>query len=185
MAATWSRYRSCVTEFVNEPLRPESLPQLRSKEFIAVDRNLLRVSLLGMAIFAVLVAVAGGLGAALLQSRDSSPWVPLGLAGAVLLLIAIAAVLRVIEVRHIAYQVRTHDLSYRSGVWVRRVSTVPFVRVQHARLRQGPIQRRFSIATLEVNSAGPDLKVHGLPAETAEQLKALVIERAGDLAESP
>jgi len=65
----------------------------------------------------------------------------------------------------------------------KRVSTVPFVRVQHARIRQGPVQRRFGLATLEINSAGPDLRIQGLAGDTADRLKALVVERAGDLAE--
>jgi membrane protein YdbS with pleckstrin-like domain len=63
------------------------------------------------------------------------------------------------------------------------VETVPFVRVQHARISQGPIERSFGLATLEVNSAGPDLHIHGLPADDAERLKIVVVERAGDLAE--
>ena len=42
---------------------------------------------------------------------------------------------------------------------------------------------RFGIATLEVNSAGPDLQIEGLATDTAERLKALVVERAGDLVE--
>lgn len=171
---------------MNEPVVVEALPRLDDDQFVAVDPSWLRVSLLGMAAFAAVVAGGGVVGAFLLSSNTSGrTGVPLVIAGVLLVLTAVAAALRVIEVRHIAYQVRTHDLSYRSGVWVRRVSTVPFVRVQHARIRQGPIQRRFAIATLEVNSAGPDLKIHGLPESTAEQLKALVVERAGDLAETP
>ena len=88
-----------------------------------------------------------------------------------------------IEVRHLAYQVREQDVSYRSGVLVKKVATVPFVRVQHARIRQGPLQRRFGLASVEVNSAGPDLMIKGLAADQAEQLKQLVVERAGDLEE--
>ena len=119
-------------------------------------------------------------GCGIVQSR---PWIPLLVMAIMLSLTAVTAVLKVLEVRNIGYQVRDHDLSYRSGVLVKTVETVPFVRVQHARISQGPIQRSFGLATLEVNSAGPDLQIHGLPAEDAERLKVVVVERAGDLAE--
>ena len=85
--------------------------------------------------------------------------------------------------RNIGYQVREHDLSYRRGVLTKTVSTVPFVRVQHARVTQGPVERAFGIAKLAVNSAGPDLHISGLSFDDAERLRAIVVERAGDLIE--
>lgn len=174
-----------VANFVNEPVNAGSLPRLEHRSFVPVDPNWLKASLLSMATFAVVVAGIG-IGATLLVAARSGPtWLPLTAMGVVLGLTALSAVLRIIEVRHIAYLVREHDISYRSGVLVRQVSTVPFVRVQHARIRQGPLQRRFGIASLEVNSAGPDLRIHGLPAITADALKVLVVDRAGDLVESP
>lgn len=169
-----------MVDFVNEPVPADDLPRLDDANFVAVDPNLLRVSMIGRAIFAGVVVVAGVVIAVIVPSRS---WIPLAVMAGVLLLTAASAALRIVEVRNIAYQVRTHDLSYRSGVLIKTVSTVPFVRVQHARIRQGPVQRRFGIATLEVNSAGPDVHIHGLAIETANRLKALVVERAGDLRE--
>jgi len=145
-----------------------------------VDPNHLRVSLVAIATLAGVVALAGVLGAVFVPEQRA---VLLWVMAALLLMAAITAVLRIIEIRNVAYLVRAHDLSYRRGVLVKRVSTVPFVRVQHARLRQGPVERRFGLATLEVNSAGPDLQIRGLASETAERLKVLVVERAGDLVE--
>jgi len=174
-----------VANFVNDPVHPAQLPRLAHDDFVSVDPNWLRVSLMSMAAFAAVVTAAGVVVSVVMSSRNTdNSWLPLAVAAGLVVLTAVAAVLRTIEVRNIAYQIRTHDISYRSGVLVRRVETVPYVRVQHARIRQGPVQRRFAIATLEVNSAGPDLKIHGLPATTAEQLKALVVDRAGDLDES-
>lgn len=85
--------------------------------------------------------------------------------------------------KNLGYQVREHDLSYRHGILVKTVETVPFVRVQHARVTQGPIQRAFGIANLAVSSAGPDLNIAGLGFEEAERLRAVVVERAGALTE--
>ncbi len=166
--------------FSNEPVDVTGLPILDDVSFVPMHPNFLRVSLIERAIFAVLTIAVGTAVAVLVPSQ---PWIPLLVMGAVLLLTGLGAVLKTIEVNNIAYQVREHDVSYRSGVLVKTVETVPFVRVQHARITQGPVQRRFGLATLEVNSAGPDLNIHGLPASDAERLKVLVVERAGSLVE--
>ena len=169
-----------MAEFVNPRIDPDELPRIEGEDFVAVHPNLLRVSLIGRAIVGVIV-LALGIAVSVLVPRNT--WIPLVVMVGVLALVALSAVLRALEVGNIAYLVRAHDLSYRSGVLVKAVSTIPFVRVQHARIRQGPIQRRFGIATLEINSAGPDLNIDGLASEVAERLKALIVERAGDLAE--
>ena len=48
----------------------------------------------------------------------------------------------------------------------RRVTTVPFNRVQHAAVNTGPLDRYFGLARLEVYTAGgqtADLSLEGLP----------------------
>lgn len=166
--------------FTNEPIDVSGIPVLDQDSFVSMHPNFLRVALIGRAIFAAVVVVVGVVVSITVPSRS---WIPLAVAGALLVLTALGAALKVLEVNNIAYQVREHDLSYRSGVLVKTVETVPFVRVQHARIRQGPIQRAFDLSTLEVNSAGPDLHIHGLGSDEAEKLKLLVVERAGELSE--
>jgi uncharacterized protein len=168
------------TAFTNEPVDVSGLPQLAAENFVAVHPNFLRVSLIGRAVFAVIVIVGGVVTTTLVPSNQ---WIPLLVMAVLLVLAALSAGLAVLEVRNTAYQVRQHDLSYRTGVVTRTVKTVPFVRVQHARVTQGPVQRAFGLATLAVNSAGPDLDIAGLGADDAERLRALVVERAGELVE--
>lgn len=166
--------------FTNEPVDVSGLPQLADEHFVPVHPNFLRVSLIGSVVFAGIVLVVGIVTSVLLPSNN---WIPLAVMAVLLVLTAVGAALTVLEVKNIAYQVRQHDLSYRTGVLTRTVETVPFVRVQHARVTQGPIQRAFGLATLAVNSAGPDLDIAGLGADDAERLRALVVERAGELVE--
>lgn len=167
---------------MNNPVNVAELPVLVDAAFVPVHPNYLRVSLVGIGLAAVAVVVAGAVTASLVPRRG---WIPVLVTAGLLVLLAASAVLKILAVRYMAYQVRDHDLSFRQGVVVKRVSTVPFVRVQHARVRSGPVQRRFGLATLEVNSAGPDLRIEGLASDEAERLKALVVERAGDLIEEP
>ena len=164
-------------EFSNPPIDLAGVPQLDDADFVPLDPAYLRVALIGHAIFAGIVVIAGGVLGAMVG------WIPVAIAGGILLLVALSALHSVVNVRNIAWQVRQHDLSYRSGVLVRTVETLPFVRIQHARISRGPIERRFGLAKLHINSAGPDLSIAGLSADDADRLKGLVVERAGELTE--
>lgn len=167
-------------DFSNDPVDVSGLPALSESDFVPIDRNYLRVSLLGSGIFAAIVIIASVVVAMLVPSNS---WIPLLVMAVLLVLTAVGAALKSLEVKNIAYQVREHDLSYRSGVLFKSVETVPFVRVQHARVTQGPVERGFGLASLAVNSAGPDLTIAGLGSADAERLRALVVERAGELVE--
>ena len=167
--------------FTNEPIDAAQLPQLDHADFWPVDPSYRRASLIAFGVVAVATIVARIL-AVLLVDRA---WVAVVTVAAILVLLGVSAVVRVLAIARMGFQLREHDLSHRKGLFVREVSTVPFVRVQHARIHQGPVDRLFGLATLEINSAGPDLTIHGLSTATADQLKAAVVERAGDLTEEP
>lgn len=166
--------------FTNEPINVSAIPQLNDDAFSPVDPNYLKVSLIGYVIWA-LVVIAVGLVTAVAVPENS--WIPLVVMAGVLLLSALSVIATILGVKNIGYQVREHDLSHRYGVLTKTVQTVPFVRVQHARVAQGPVERLFGIAKLAVNSAGPDLNIAGLAFDDAERLRALVVERAGELTE--
>lgn len=80
------------------------------------------------------------------------------------------------------YALREHDLALRTGVYFRKTVILPLDRVQHAEVSDGPIQRRFGLATLKLYTAGGtsvDLQIDGLPKTQAEALRGHVLERAG------
>ena len=167
--------------FSNNPIDVSAIPQLADDDFVRVHKSFLRVSLIGRAIFAVGVIVVAIV--VFMFSDNEMRLISTSVFAVLLVLTAISVVLKIFEVRNIAYQVREQDLSYRNGVIIKRVQTVPFVRVQHARMRQGPVERAFGLATLSISSAGPDIGIAGLGIDDAKRLRALVVERAGDLTE--
>ena len=166
--------------FANEPIPVDDLPRLREESFVSVDPRYLRASLTAMAIGALIVAVAG----VVVATQADEPLITLGVAGGVLVLIALRAVVRSMEVRRLAYQVRAHDLSMRSGVITHRTASLPFARVQHVRIHRGAIERALGLATLQVSSAGPNITIPGLAHDDAQRIKVLVTERAGMIDES-
>lgn len=162
--------------FSNEPIDRDHLPRLDDTAFHPLDPAHLRVSLIGHVIFLAVVAVSAAMVGVIVGSL-----IPIGLGLAMALLIGLSYARAVLDVRHTGWLVRERDISYRRGVLVRSVQTLPFVRVQHTRITRTLVQRRFGLSTLHVNTAGPDIAIEGLAAADAERLKALVIERAGDL----
>jgi len=71
-----------------------------------------------------------------------------------------------LEYRFAAYRVDGNGLEIRRGVYFRAVINVPRSRVQHTDVAQGPLQRRFGLATLIVHTAGNESAVVELPGLT-------------------
>ncbi len=164
--------------FVNDPLDVSALPRLDEERFEPLDPNFLRLRLIGDAIFAAVVVLTA---AVLLFFL---PWWLPSLGAVILLaLTVLAAWLQRLEVDHLGYLVRDKDFSYRRGVLSRNVTTVPFARVQHVSIDRGPLARYFGLATLPMRTAGDGLTVPGMNHEKAMQLKALVVDRAGVVAD--
>jgi membrane protein YdbS with pleckstrin-like domain len=86
-----------------------------------------------------------------------------------------------VSYRHWRYQVATDALELRHGV-VRRVhSAIPYFRVQHIDVAQGPVERTVGLARLVVHtaSAGTDATIPGIAAGDAEGLRRLILARTG------
>ncbi len=80
------------------------------------------------------------------------------------------------------YAVRAHDVVHKHGVWWRTVTTIPFNRMQHCEISQGPVQNIFGLATLRVFTAGgtsSDLTIDGLEHEEAKKIKGFITGKIG------
>jgi len=78
--------------------------------------------------------------------------------------------------------VRDKDIVFRSGVIWRSVTAVPFNRVQHVETSSTPLDRKFDLANLQVFTAGGsggDLRISGLGADTAEQMRVYILGKVG------
>jgi len=75
------------------------------------------------------------------------------------------------------YAVREKDISYKKGVLVQSITTVPLVRIQHVELEEKPFSRLFRLASIKIFTAGEsggDLKVNGLPKNEAKKIKEFI-----------
>ena len=98
-------------------------------------------------------------------------------AAAVLALAAVGTLLALsaVERRFHAwgYAEREDDLLVRRGVLVRRLSVVPYGRMQYVDVTAGPLDRRLGLArvTLHTAAAASDASIPGLPAAEATRLR--------------
>ncbi|HYN97994.1 MAG TPA: PH domain-containing protein [Pilimelia sp.] len=147
-----------------------------------VSGRLIGVELIRLGISTGILAAACLAGWLLTDSR----WFAAGVA-----LVVGYAVLRsltvVRAVRAWGYAERERDLLVRHGLLVRRLSIVPYARMQFVDVTAGPLERAFSLATVQLHTAAAasDAVVPGLaPPEAArlrDRLTALGEDRAEGL----
>jgi membrane protein YdbS with pleckstrin-like domain len=108
-------------------------------------------------------------------------------AGAVVLVIAASGALAwswpAAVHAHTTYRHGVDGLEIRRGVWWRRVSHVPRSRIQHTDVSQGPLERRFGLATLRVFTAGTanaEVALTGLAHETATAIRDQLLAGTDD-----
>jgi uncharacterized protein len=56
--------------------------------------------------------------------------------------------------RHLRYRLDDAGITIRDGVFWRTSSALPRTRIQHTDVSQGPLQRRYGVATLKLYTAG-------------------------------
>ncbi len=106
---------------------------------------------------AALLAVPALIGALVVDfAARESGLVPQGAIAGTVLVIAIALVIRIPSRRYGArgYQISADRLRVVRGLLFRFDTVVPFSRVQHIDVNQGPLERTFGIATLTLHTAG-------------------------------
>ncbi|MEU3456775.1 PH domain-containing protein [Micromonospora sp. NPDC006766] len=147
-----------------------------------ISRDLIWVELIRLGILLAVVLVVLAVAWAL-----TGHWLPGAALGVVLLLAAWRTVTIVRAVRAWGYAERENDLLVRHGLLVRRLSIVPYARMQFVDVTAGPLERAFDLATVQLHTAAAasDARVPGLrPAEASrlrDRLTALGEDRAEGL----
>ncbi|GAA0759513.1 hypothetical protein FHS52_000857 [Erythromicrobium ramosum] len=102
--------------------------------------------------------------------------IPQGIIAGTVLVIALALIIRVPATRYNArgYQISADRLRVVRGLLFRSDTVVPFGRVQHIDVHQGPLDRFFGIATLTLHTAGnhnASVSLPGLGEELAREMR--------------
>jgi membrane protein YdbS with pleckstrin-like domain len=140
------------------------------------DRALLVLRRAEVAVIAAVMAAAGGLGSAAAAAGGLLTGAILG--GAFVVWLFADWVVRR-RYRAWGYLERDDDLLVRRGVLIRRLSVVPYGRMQFVDVTAGPIERTFKIATVRLHTAAAasDARIPGLAAPEAARLRDTLAAR--------
>jgi hypothetical protein len=169
---------------VTEPSAPLATSALEpwpdAVQWRRVSPKLITVELIGRTTF-VLVVLFGLLIGWLLNGHWLWP-----AAMAVVVVFGIwRSIVTVRAVRAWGYAERDNDLLVRHGLLVRRLSIVPYARMQYVDVTAGPLERAFGLATVQLHTAAAasDARVPGLPPEEASRLRDRLTALGEDRAE--
>lgn len=164
------------TEAVNAP--PASLINADDTELTKLDPNYVHCLRLTAMLSSIPVIIAGLVFEAAIV--DETP-IPGGVVLGVLSLLCLAFIIRLPARRYFArgYNMSADRLRVVRGIWWNSDTVVPFGRVQHIDVDQGPLERFFGLGTLTLHTAGshnasvllPGLK-HELATEMREEIRA-------------
>lgn len=145
-----------------------------------VSPRLVAADLTARAIWAVILIGA----AAVVWVITESPWALAALV-AVAVLCVISAIVSVRAIRSYGYAERERDLLVRHGRMIRRLSIVPYARMQFVDVTAGPLERAFNLATLRLHTAAAasDATIPGLEPAEATRLRDRLAELGEDRGE--
>jgi len=168
-----------MTELTNKQLDVFSLPKIEDLVFQPLEPKYKTVLIIGRVIFLVISAIACGL--FIYSAPFDIPERLLYLSiGIYLLYLLWSFIVTIKGFEHKSYALREKDIIYKSGWLWRYVTTAPFNRVQHVRIDQGPVERKFNLAKLRIFTAGgtsSDLTIPGLTPDTANELKDFIVKK--------
>ena len=167
--------------FDNDQIMVGALPSIDNLIFQSLERDYLKVSMIASAIFSLIFIVGASI--LLFFLRDELPFAgKIAIAGGAFILSTMILWLTYKGYQFKKYALRQRDIVFQSGYVFRSQTVVPFNRIQHCEINQGPIDRLFDLASLKIFTAGgsySDLSIPGLHMQTAEDLKHFIIKQTG------
>lgn len=165
--------------FTNIPVDVEQLPQAETVPLQPIHRLYLKLLRLEWLITAVIVI---GATAALLffWDRLRQGWGMWALPVAVYIFLSLYYWLQERSFPFRAYAVRERDVVYQKGWLIRTLKVCPYNRIQNCTVQNGPLERKFGLATLTLFTAGSngaDMRIPGLTQAEATNLQQFILTR--------
>lgn len=69
------------------------------------------------------------------------------------------------------YDVSEHDINLEYGLWIKKHTIIPMVRVQHVDTKQGPLMSRFALSSVSISTAAGSHEIPALEEVVADELR--------------
>ena len=76
------------------------------------------------------------------------------------------------------YEVREQEIELQYGVFIIKRTLIPMIRVQHVDTQQGPLLRKYRLATVTISTAATVHEIPALDMEEAEMLRTSISKLA-------
>ena len=166
-------------DFSNLQVSAEQLPKAEEVQLTPIDTRYFRVLVYQKLIYWVILLIGMVLAAIFL----GKPGNLLSLTAAIsCLIILVFADFRISYLSFLnkKFAVRQHDIIYQNGWLIKKLHIFPFNRIQHCSVNSGYFERKFSLSSLKLYTAGgsdSDISIPGLTDDQASRLRELVIEK--------
>ncbi len=128
-----------------------------------------RLSALISSIIFLLVVVGVGVGVYFL---NFTYWITVG-AAIIWLISSLLSIFIIPKIRHRVwrYEVHEHEIDLQFGLFVIKRVLIPMVRVQHVDTHQGPLLRKYKLASIEISTAATKHEIPALDLQEADLLR--------------
>jgi uncharacterized protein len=72
------------------------------------------------------------------------------------------------------YEVREEEIELQRGIFIQTRTLIPMIRVQHVDTVQGPLLRRYRLASVIINTAATSHEIPALEESEAEELRTFI-----------
>ena len=163
--------------FQNLPINIEELPKVSEVDFQPIEKAYLKVSIINQLIFLTILSV--GALSIIYFSDIPNKYEAYMISGLVIIaLIVFSLLMTIFGFKKKKFALREKDIMYTKGlIWSVRTA-IPFNRVQHAEIKQGPLERLMKLSSLKIFTAGgqsSDLVIPGLTNEKAQEIKDFIL----------
>ena len=170
------------SHFSNRQQDSSDLPRIGTIQFQGLQKEYLTVELLSLFFFWFLVSVGFILMAYFRMSDIPNHFLWIG--GIAIITVSLASLLlRIYGFKRKKFAIREKDILYKEGLIWRSLTVIPFNRVQHAEVHQGPVERLFQLSRLKIYTAGgstSDMTIAGLEPEEAYRMKHFILSKTSE-----
>ena len=166
--------------FENLLINIDKLPEIKPEEFNPIDSSYLKVTRIGYSIFFLVLFIVP-LVVLYFNDEHRGDYHLYAIFSGISLVIWIVNFILINKAfKKKKYALREKDIVYLKGlIWSKRIA-IPFNRIQHAEVKQGPVERFYGLHNLKIFTAGgssSDLSIPGLKEENALKLKNFILKK--------
>lgn len=159
----------------NLKLDSESITPVSDIKFDHLDKKYKKVQVIGITLSYLILM---GLSLFLLLTERIWWCISFEIILAIALVINLSIISRAYQIK--GYALREHDITYRSGLFFTKTTTIPFSRIQQVTIKQNPIPKICHLYAVEIVNGAQGFSsfiIPGLTEIKAKQIKNLLTEK--------